>query len=153
MLTREFPNCLAMTQSGKSGQLSGSDVIGDHLALRFNLSCGVMSATAQLCSPTISPKVVRYSSNPCIVHHQLILCLQLHNYAVLPSLLKLYAIFQSLHCPSSIDLLSATAQLCNPKISPEVVCDCRNPSFAQTCPNSNVSKAMVNHRSYMMCHL
>ena len=39
----EFPNCLAMMQSGKSGQLSASDVIGDHqvsftmhLALRFN---------------------------------------------------------------------------------------------------------------------
>ena len=47
-----------MTQSGKSRQLSSSDVIGDHLALRFNLGCGVMSATAQLCSPTISPKVV-----------------------------------------------------------------------------------------------
>ena len=45
----EFPNCLVM-QLGKSGQLSLSDVIGDHrvsftihLALRFNHSCGVTS--------------------------------------------------------------------------------------------------------------
>ena len=29
----EFPNCLVMTQSGKSRQLSSSDLIGDHLAL------------------------------------------------------------------------------------------------------------------------
>ena len=78
---------------GNSGQVWTSDVIGNHhvsftmhLALRFNLSCGVMLATAQLCSP----KVVR---------------------------------------------------------------DFHNPSFAQTCPNPNASKAMVNHRSYIMCHL
>ena len=86
---RDFPNCLVMTQLGKSGQLSASDVIGDHqvsftmhLGLRFNHSCGVrqlhncvvpcdfrypsfvqtcpnpLSATAQLYSRTISPKVV-----------------------------------------------------------------------------------------------
>ena len=85
---------------GNFGRVWASDVIGDHhvsfimyLALRFNLSCGVMSATAQLCSPTISPKVVRDFLNPCIVHHQSILCLQLHNCAVLRPLLKSYAIF------------------------------------------------------------
>ena len=135
---------------GIFGRVWTSDVIGDHrvsftmhLALRFNLSCGVtschscgvMSATAQLCSPTISPKVVRDFLNPCIIHHQLILCLQLHNCAVLRSLLKLYAIFvipalpNSLWC-SSIDPLSATAQLCSRTISPKVVRDFRNPSFA-----------------------
>ena len=38
-------------------------------------------------------------------------------------------------------------------ISPKVVRDFRNPSFAQTCPNSNASKAMVNHRSHIMFHL
>ena len=25
-------------------------------------------------------------------------------------------------------------------------------AFAQTCPNSNFTKAMVNHRSYTKCH-
>ena len=57
-------------KSGDIGQpwpVWTSDVIGDHyisftmhLALRSDLSCGVTScqATAQLCSPTISPKVV-----------------------------------------------------------------------------------------------
>ena len=65
-------------------------VVCDSLILA--LSIDPLSATAQLCSPTISPKVVRYFSNPCIVYHQLILCLQLHNYAVLRSLLKSYAI-------------------------------------------------------------
>ena len=80
------------------------------------------------------------------------LCRQLHNCAVVRSLLKSYAIFvipalsNSLWC-SSIDPLSATAQLCSPAISPEVVRDFRNPSFAQTCLNPNASKAMVMHQS------
>ena len=26
-------------------------------------------------------------------------------------------------------------------------------NLAQTCPNSDASKAMINHRSYMICHL
>ena len=41
----------------------------------------------------------------------------------------------------------------SPAISPKVVRDSRNHNFAQTCPNSNASKAMVNHRLYKMCHL
>ena len=90
-------------------------------------SCGVMLATAQLCSHAIF-------FNPSIVHHQLILCLQLHNCAVVRPLLKSYAIFvipalpNSLWC-SSIDPLSATAQLCSCKISPKVVRDFCNPSI------------------------
>ena len=108
---------------GNFGRVWTSDVIGDHhvsftmhLALRFNLSCGLtschscgfmlcdlsidpLSATAQLCSYWVYPMsdvtiTTRYlhKGNPSNTH-QLILCFQLHNCAVLRSLLKLYAIF------------------------------------------------------------
>ena len=87
---KDLSNC--WSNGKKIMTFNTGNIIGDHLAPRFNQSCGVMSATAQLCSPTISPKVVLYFSNPCIVHHQSILCLQLHNCAVVRSLLKSYAI-------------------------------------------------------------
>ena len=86
------------------------------ISLHFNLccgvtschSCGVMSATAQLCSPTISPKVVRDFFNPSIVHHQLILCLELHNCAVVRS----PKVVHDFLIPAlSMDPLSGTAQL------------------------------------------
>ena len=117
---------------GNFGGVWTSDIIGYHhvsftihLALRFNLSCGVtschicgvMSATAQMCSPTISPKVVRDFFNPCIVHHQLILCLQLHNYAVLRSLLKSYVIFV-------IPALPRLAQIPIVLVNQSFVCKC-----------------------------
>ena len=112
---------------GNFGRVWTSDVKGDHhvsftihLALRFNLSCGLMSchscgimlcdlliptfsidplsATAQLCSYWVYPMSdvtittwYLHKGNPSNTY-QLILCFQLHNCAVLRSLLKLYAI-------------------------------------------------------------
>ena len=107
---------------GNFGRVWTSDVIGDHhvsftmhLALRFNHSCGPMSSRSYtfIIAVPLNHLFTFLNGNPHSTR-QLIPCLQLHNCAVLPYLLKLYAIFvipalpNSLWC-SSIDPLSATA--------------------------------------------
>ena len=107
---------------GNFGRVWTSDVIGDHhvsftmhLALRFNHSCGAMSSRSYtfITAIPLNHLFTFLKGNPHSTH-QLILCLQLHNCAVLRYLLKSYAIFvipalpNSLWC-SSIDPLSATA--------------------------------------------